>query len=138
MTHRQYLVLAILAALMLATAFGLGRWAENLNPDGIIPHTPVAQDAVTGSDAGAASSTDESTSNANQSAPADPAEARSAFTFGASMGLLAAGLLYCVIAAGLLLQQRAKGLPVNRFIYSVAGLAAAGFALSYLIDDYFY
>lgn len=136
MTHRQYLVLAILAALMVASAFGLGRWAENLNPDGIIPHTPVAQDAATGSEASAASSTSDGTPDAT--APADSAEARSAFTFGASMGLLAAGLLYCVIAAGLLLQQRAKGLPVNRFIYSIAGLAAAGFALSYLIDDYFY
>ncbi|MGQ7843525.1 hypothetical protein ACUNV4_03530 [Granulosicoccus sp. 3-233] len=126
---------------MAAIAFSLGRWAENLNPDGIIPHTPVVQDAASGdttamdTTGGTASST---ASEAGSDTSAESVTPRNAFTFGASMGLLAAGLLYCVIAAGLLLRQRARGLPANRFIIAVAGLAVTGFALSYLIDDYFY
>lgn len=137
MTHRHYLVLAILAALMAISAIGLGRWAENLNPDGIIPHTPVVQDATSGENTSTASSADTLEPALDNGAESDELP-RSAFTFGASMGLLAAGLLYCVIAAGLLLQRRAKGLPVNSFVYSIAGLAVIGFALSYLVDDYFY
>lgn len=115
MTRRQYMILAVLAVFMALTAIGLGQWSVSLNPDGIIPHTPVT-------------------------VAADPEslEPRSAFTFGASMGLLSVGLLYCMLAAVLLLQTKTRGLPVGQFIYSVAGLATAGFALSYLIDDYFY
>ncbi len=129
MTQRQYLVLAIMVILMAAFAVGLGRWAEDLNPDGIIPHTPVEQNTAAGeSDEQSAASTEVT----------DATQPRSAFTFGASMGLLAAGLLYCVIAAGLLLRQQVRGQSINRFIYCVAGLAVTGFALSYLVDDYFY
>lgn len=135
MTQRQYLVLIILAVLMAVAAISLGRWAENLNPDGIIPHTPVTQ-ATEGDVATSIAATDPSIAISETTAA--PSEPRSAFTFGASMGLLAVGLLYCVIAAGLLIRQRSKGLPANRFIVSVAALAVAGFAMSYLIDDYFY
>lgn len=115
MTQRQYVILAVLAALMFAIAFALGQWSAGLNPDGIIPHAPSSE--ATG---------------------ALSAEPRNAFTFGASMGLLATGMLYCMLAAVLLLKAKSRGFPVNKFIYSVAGLAVAGFALSYLIDDYFY
>ena len=33
---------------MIATALSLVRWAENLSPDGIIPHTSVAPDETPG------------------------------------------------------------------------------------------
>lgn len=140
MTHRQYLALFILAAFMAVAAFGMGKWAEKLNPEGIVPHTPVASEATT-ADTSTSSANTVSTPQGSEVATAASTELdtpRSAFTFGASMGLLAVGLLYCVLAAGLLLRQRARGLPANRFIVCLAGLAVSGFALSYLIDDYFY
>ena len=115
MTQRQYVILAVLVAIMALTAIGIGQWSVGLNPDGIVPHAP-----------------------ASGTAEPESTTPRSAFTFGASMGLLGAGLLYGMVAAGLLLHAKSRGLPARRFIYSVAGLAAAGFALSYLIDDYFY
>ncbi len=115
MTYRQYIILAGLVAIMALTAYGLGQWSVSLNPDGIIPHTPVTEPAAEAS-----------------------AEPRSAFTFGASMGLLGVGLLYGMLAAVLILRAKTRGLPAGRLLYSIAGLAAAGFALSYLIDDYFY
>ena len=118
-THRQYIILAGLVAIMALTAYGLGQWSVSLNPDGIIPHTPVTESAL-----------DESTKAA--------VEPRSAFTFGASMGLLGVGLLYGMLAAVLILRAKTRGLPAGHLLYSIAGLAAAGFALSYLIDDYFY
>ncbi|ASJ75356.1 hypothetical protein [Granulosicoccus antarcticus] len=127
MTHRQYLTLAVLVALMMAIAIGLGQWSANLNPDGIIPHTPIAEVAPSAE-----------SNEAADVVESVPAEARSAFTFGASMGLLATGMLYCMLAAVLLLKAKSRGFPASKFIYSVAGLAVAGFALSYLIDDYFY
>ncbi len=119
MTHRQYIILAGLVAIMALTAYALGQWSVSLNPDGIIPHAPVTE-------TGAVASTDASV------------EPRNAFTFGASMGLLGVGLLYGMLAAVFLLRARTRGLPASPFIYSIAGLAAAGFALSYLVDDYFY
>lgn len=120
MTKVQIIILAALAASMVAIAMMLGSWAEQLNPDGIAAH-PVASVEL------------EPTSNAvSEEAPRD------AYSFGASMGLLAAGLLYCCIAFGLLIQARTKGKGANAFIYWVAGLAVLGFVLSYLVDDYFY
>ena len=115
MTHRQYAILAGLVAFMALTAFSLGQWSVSLNPDGIIPHTPATETAAEAS-----------------------VEPRGAFTFGASMGLLGVGLLYGMLAAVLILRAKTRGLPAGRLLYSIAGLAAAGFALSYLIDDYFY
>jgi hypothetical protein len=119
MSTRQYAILIALVALMTAVAVGLGRWSEQLNPAGIQSITESATDATTTIEAGAE-------------------EPRNAFTFGASMGLLGSALLYCLIAAGLLLRARSLGRPPGRFAYFVAGLAAVGFVLSYLIDDYFY
>lgn len=121
MTHRQYAILALLVAIMTLTAYGLGQWSVSLNPDGIIPHTPATADEAVAETVTTAST-----------------EPRSAFTFGASMGLLGVGLLYGMLAAVLILRAKTRGLPAGTFFYSIAGLAAAGFALSYLIDDYFY
>ena len=123
MTHRQYLILAGLVAIMALIAYGLGQWAVSLNPDGIIPHAPVTESTV------------EPSAEASTKAAVEP---RSAFTFGASMGLLGVGLLYGMLAAVLILRAKTRGLPAGPLLYSIAGLAAAGFALSYLIDDYFY
>ncbi len=115
MTRRQYLILAFLVALMALTAYSLGQWSVSLNPDGIVPHAPATETAADTS-----------------------VEPRNAFTFGASIGLLGVGLLYGMLAAVFLLRAKTRGLPAGPFIYSIAGLAAAGFALSYLVDDYFY
>ena len=123
MTHRQYLILAGLVAIMALSAYGLGQWSVSLNPDGIIPHAPVTESTV------------EPSAEASSKAVDEP---RSAFTFGASMGLLGVGLLYGMLAAVLILRAKTRGLPAGPLLYGIAGLAAAGFALSYLIDDYFY
>ncbi len=123
MTHRQYVILAGLVAIMALTAYSLGQWSVSLNPEGIIPHTPATQ----------------ATAEAPAEAIVDSAvEPRSAFTFGASMGLLGVGLVYGMLAAIFFLRAKTGGKPVGPLIYGIAGLAAAGFALSYIVDDYFY
>lgn len=131
MTHRQYIILAGLAAIMALTAYSLGQWSVSLNPDGIVPHTPATQSA---------GETLAETSNESVTKPVSEAvvEPRSAFTFGASMGLLGVGLVYGMLAAIFFLRAKTGGKPVGPLIYGIAGLAATGFALSYLIDDYFY
>lgn len=130
MTQRQTITLVLMALLMILAAVALGQWAERLNPEGLITHTPT----TTAPDASAS----EARGALQEPTREDKPDARSAFRFGASMGLLAMGLLYCVIAAGLLLQRRANGLAANRFIVAMTVLAISGFALSYLIEDYFY
>ena len=123
MTSKQIIILAILASIMALVAVGMGRWSEQINPDGIAQHPAVqSEDATANVDTDAAPQT----------------EPRDAFSFGVSLGLLAMALLYCCGAIGLLIHARSKGKPANVFIYWVAGLAGLGFALSYLIDDYFY
>ena len=119
MSSKQIITLAILAILMVLVAVGMGRWSEQINPDGIAMN-PVTEST----DVAADNSTD--------------AEPRDAYTFGVSLGLLATGFLYCCIAIGLLIHARSKGKPAGKFIYWVAGFAGLGFALSYLVDDYFY
>lgn len=123
MTHRQYIILAALAAIMALTAYSLGQWSVSLNPNGIMAHTPATQTTV---EAPAEGTVETAT------------EPRSAFTFGASMGLLGVGLVYGMLAAIFFLRAKTGGKPVGPFIYGIAGLAATGFALSYLVDDYFY
>ena len=123
MTQRQYIILVVLAAIMALTAYSLGQWSVSLNPDGIIPHTPATQ------------STADTLAESSVETAVQP---RSAFTFGASMGLLAVGLVYGMLAAILFLRAKTGGKPVGPLIYGIAGLAATGFALSYLVDDYFY
>lgn len=115
MITRQGFILAILIMLMVLIAVSLGNWSEQINPNGITPH-PAA----------------------DGQAPIEPIQPRDAFSFGVSMGLLATALGYCCIAFGLLITARSKGEKASRFTFWIAGLAGLGFALSYLIDDYFY
>ena len=119
MSSKQIITLASLAILMVSVAIGMGRWSEQINPDGITMN-PVSENAELAVD----NHTD--------------TEPRDAYTFGVSLGLLGTGFLYCCIAIGLLIHARSKGKPASKFIYWVAGFAGLGFALSYLVDDYFY
>ena len=119
MSSKQIIILAILAILMVLVAIGMGRWSEQVNPDGIAMN-PVSETGEVAVD----NDTD--------------TEPRDAYTFGVSLGLLGTGFLYCCIAIGLLIHARSKGKPASKFIYWVAGFAGLGFALSYLVDDYFY
>ena len=119
MSSKQIITLAILAILMVLVATGMGRWSEQINPDGIAMN-PATQSADVQAD---------NVTNA---------ESRDAYTFGVSLGLLATGFFYCCIAIGLLIHAKSKGKPASKFIYWVAGFAGTGFALSYLVDDYFY
>ena len=115
MSRTQIVILAAMAVGMLVIAMAMGNWAEQLNPEGIAAH-PVA---------------DEKTLSSSE-------PQRDAFSFGVSMGLLGTGLLYSCIAFGLFIQARSKNRAASQFIFWVAGFALLGFALSYLIDDYFY
>lgn len=100
---------------MIAAAMALGNWSAQINPNGITPH-PVAEGETA----------------------TDTNVPRDAFSFGVSMGLLGTALLYCCIAFGLFIQAKSNRRAASKFTFWVAGLAALGFALSYLIDDYFY
>lgn len=113
MTSKELIILAVLATVMLAAATTLGNWSATINPDGILPHQ-------------------------NEANGVQNAQPRDAYWFGASIGLLGTSLLYCCIAMGLLILARTKKKPVSQIAYWIAGLAASGFILSYLVDDYFY
>ncbi|MFK7995937.1 MAG: hypothetical protein AB8B87_17505 [Granulosicoccus sp.] len=115
MSNTQKIFLAVLAVIMIAVAMALGNWSERINPDGIEPHPVAAGETAI-----------------------EPVTPRDAYSFGISIGLLATALAYCCLAFGLLIQAKSKGRPASRFTYWVAGLAGVGFALSYLLDDYFY
>lgn len=130
MSQRQYLILIILTLLMALSAYNMGKWAESVYPQGIIPQTPGSDDIARQEPVSEPPTPSTPLNDADQP--------RSAFTFGASMALLGMGLLYCLIAAGLLIKARASGIKPGIFIYSVTALAVSGFILSYLVDDYFY
>jgi hypothetical protein len=115
MSKTQIGIFLFLCAAMVGSAYLLGNWADQLNPEGIAPH-PAAE---------------------GNTEPVDTST-RDAFAFGVSMGLLGSALLYCCIAFGLFIQAKSQRKSVGVFVYWVAGLAGLGFALSYLIDDYFY
>ncbi len=120
-TKRQTLLLVVLVTIMLAVATQLGNWAESINPDGIAPH-PVAEG-------------EKPVENLQQTST----EPRNAYWFGVSIGLLGTSLLYCCLAMGLLIQGRTSAeKSANKMVYWIGGLAALGFVLSYLVDDYFY
>jgi hypothetical protein len=121
MTKNEYVIIIALTVFMALAANGLGRWSSSLNPDGIQPHPLPSSEFV-----------DITETTSQESIP------RNAFTFGASLGLLGVSLLYCLVAAGLLIRRKSRGLPASNIIYCVAGIAGFGFALSYLVDDYFY
>ena len=112
MTKKHFLIITLLAMGMGAVAIGLGNWAQQINPDGIAEHPGVESEMDV--------------------AP------RNSYYFGMSMGLLGMGLLYCCVAFGLLIYSKSKDRAPGTFVYSVAGLAVLGFALSYIVDDYFY
>lgn len=115
MTRTQLFIFAMLIIGMVAAAMMLGNWSEQINPEGIAPH-PVAEGDTA----------------------ADSNIPRDAFSFGVSMGLLGTALFYCCIAFGLFIHAKSNRQSVSKFTFWVAGLAVLGFALSYLIDDYFY
>jgi len=96
MTKTQTLIIALLAVTMAIIAMALGNWSQQLNPEGIAPHSTQLTES-------------------DDPLSAEASQPRNAFYFGASMGLLAGGLIYCVLAFALLI--RAK---------------------SYVVDDYFY
>lgn len=112
MSKGRYYLLALLAVVMGLVAWGVGNWAVQVSPDGIAEHPGLESEPT--------------------------ATPRNSFYFGVSTGLLAMGLLYCCLAIGLLIHAKVKGRGVGAFVYSVVGLAVLGFALSYLVDDYFY
>lgn len=115
-TKKQTLVIVVLATIMFAAATQLGGWSESINPDGIAPHPVAEGDAIE-----------------------TLTEPRNAYWFGVSIGLLGTSLLYCCFAIGLLIQGRSSGRKSkNLMVYWIGGLAALGFVLSYLVDDYFY
>lgn len=120
MTKKQLLMLLVMALIMVSAAIAIGRWSEQVNPDGIMPHPAPAGEQV------------EHSTNKSNELPRD------AFSFGVSMGLLGSALLYFCVAAALSIQSRSQGKPMNRFIVSIGAMAALGFVLSYLIDDFFY
>ena len=121
MTPLKWLIVLILSAMMLAAAVGFGRWAESVNPEGITEPVTTANLPDT-------------------QTPSEPVvtNSRDAFTFGASIGLLAASLLYATFAIALLIRAKSKGWAPDQLTYWIAGLAGVGLALSYLVDDYFY
>lgn len=122
MSKHQYFILALLLLGMCVISYAVGNWAQTLNPDGI-------QDVA----ATAASET------GNDGLPNPATDVpRNAFSFGASIGLLATGLLYCLIAFGLLIRAKTKMQTAGVFTYCVAGMAVTAFVLSYVVDDYFY
>jgi len=123
MTKTQVTILFLLVLVMITAAIGLGRWSEQLNPDGIMPHP-------TSTESGVSASTD--SANSQEAAPRD------AFSFGASMGLLGCALLYFCIAVGLIIQTKSQRRKIGTFTFSIAGLAGFSFVLSYLIDDLFF
>ena len=116
---------------MILAAFGFGRWAESVNPDGI----SAAELTVDTAEETAA----ETTESVNQPSSTTPTLAsRDAFKFGASIGLLAAALLYGTFAIALLIRAKSTNRSPDQLTYWIAGLAGLGLALSYLVDDFFY
>lgn len=120
---------------MILAAFGFGRWAESVNPDGI----SAAELTVETTEGTAEGTTDGATENLNQPPTRTPTvDSRDAFKFGASIGLLAAALLYGTFAIALLIRAKSTNRSPEPLTYWIAGLAGLGLALSYLVDDFFY
>lgn len=115
MTTVQKILVVLMLLAMAAAAMLVGNWSASINPDGIAAH-PAAEGQ----------------------APQTEIQPRDAFSFGASMGLLGMSLLYCCAAFALFIRAKSRQRTTSTFTYWIAGLAIAGFILSYLIDDYFY
>ncbi len=131
MTPLKWLIVLCLAAFMIFAAFGFGRWAESINPDGI----SAAELSVDTAEETA----EKPTENLKRPTSTTPTiESRDAFKFGASIGLLAAALLYGTFAIALLIRAKSTNRSPDQLTYWIAGLAGLGLALSYLVDDFFY
>ena len=88
-------ILLLMAGLMAGMAYWMGHWAEQINPGGIImyPSAGVEVDS-TDDNASAVKETKSASPTLCETSSASP---RNAFLFGASMGLLGTGLLYCCL-----------------------------------------
>ena len=115
MTVTKTLILIVMIIIMMGMALAIGNWSASMNPDGILPHPTIDEGELL-----------------EQPVPRD------AYWFGISIGLLGLSLLYGCIAFGLFIMARSQSRPIDKFIYYLAGVAGIGFALSYLVDDYFY
>ena len=111
MNTKQILVIVALVVFMVVIATITGNWAVEQNPDGLKLHSPSDKAAN---------------------------EARSAFGFGASFGLLGVSLLYCLLAAGTLLTNKLRRKTGSVLPVTIAIIAAIGFTASYVVDGYFY
>lgn len=111
MNSKKILVIIALIAAMIFVAIYIGNWAVDKNPDGLKLHSPSDEAANTGS---------------------------SAFGFGASIGLLGTALLYCLLAAGVLITNKIRKIPAGTMPLTIAIVAAVGFTASYVVDGYFY
>jgi len=100
----------MLVIVLVVIASITGNWSESLNPDGLVLHAPNEEKA---------------------------AVAKSAFGFGASMGLLAVSLLYCLVAAAVLIFRKSRRKPHGLLPLVIAAIAVLGFSSSYFVDRYF-
>lgn len=110
MKTRNNTIIVTLIALMVLVTFLVGNWFEQMHPNGLTLNKP-SEDT--------------------------PGENISAFGFGASIGLLLSSLLYCLIAAGMLINSKLKNRAAGILPVAVAVIAAIGFTLSYFVDGYF-
>ena len=125
---------------MILAAFGFGRWAESVNPDGISTAELTADTTEANAEVGTEETTDGANENLNQppTNTTPNVDSRDAFNFGASIGLLAAALLYGTFAIALLIRAKSTNRAPDPLTFWIAGLAGLGLALSYLVDDFFY
>lgn len=111
MNSKNIFVVVGLVTAMIAIAVYMGYWLVEKNPEGLKLHSPTGEEAKEGS---------------------------SAFGFGASIGLLATSLLYCLLAAGVLINSKIRNVSAGNLPLIVAIVAAVGFTSSYIVDGYFY
>jgi hypothetical protein len=111
MNSKKILLIVALIAILIFVAIYMGNWAVDKNPDGLKLHSPTDEAAKAGS---------------------------SAFGFGASIGLLGTSLLYCLLAAGVLITSKIRNIPTGTMPLKIAIVAALGFTASYVVDGYFY
>ena len=110
MKTRNNTIIVTLIALMVLVTFLVGNWFEQMHPNGLTLNKPSED---------------------------KPGDNISAFGFGASIGLLLSSLLYCLLAAGMLINSKLKKRAAGYLPVAVAVIAAVGFTLSYFVDGYF-
>ena len=127
MTPKEIAILIALTIAMLAVALSMGKWVEASYPDKFQLHEPTSPNSSNNAN------TDNAPSNKTTTA-----KESTAFGYGAATGLLIISLLYCLLAAALLLRCKATNRPRSPLITAIAILAAVGFSLSYFVDGYFF